>query len=108
MKNIILLLLLSASASALAQKFHQGKLYFADGKTMEGLVEIPKDPYDKTIAYKKKDSDSKTTFNSNELKTVTIFVDDSTQFEFSREIAKKPVSKTKYKILDPAWLTVLV
>jgi hypothetical protein len=110
MKKLILLILILIYASTLsAQKYYKGSLYFIDGKVMNGLVKIPSDPHDKKIEFKKANSDEKISFDSEILKSITISVDDSSQYEFVREIGKKPTSKKgNYKILDPAWLTVLV
>ncbi len=107
MKRLIILCLLFVSVNSIAQKLHNGKLYFVDGKTVDALVSIPKDPGDKKIEYKLKESDAKMTISSGKLKALTIRIDDSTQYEFAREAAKKATSKTKFKVLDTAWLTVL-
>lgn len=107
MRNVLIIVFLLLSGSSIAQKFHKGKLLFVDGKTIDAFVEIPKDPGDKNINYKIKETDQKISVASEQLKSVSIMVDDSTQYEFSREIAKKPVSKTKFRTMEPAWLTVL-
>jgi len=107
MRNVFIIVFLVLSVPSFAQKFHKGKLFFVDGKTVDALVEIPKDPSDKSINYKIKEADSKVAVESDLLKSIIISVDDSTQYEFSREIAKKPVSKTKFRTMDPLWLTVL-
>lgn len=108
MKKIIVLFLLVANTTAFCQRFNKAKIYFADGKVMEGFIDIPKNPYDKTIEFKKNENDKKTTLSSDQLKSLVFSIDDSTQYEFVWEVTKKPVTKTKYKMQDPAWLSVLV
>lgn len=108
MKKTLAILILCVPTFAIAQKYHKGKIEFADGKTLEGLVHEPRDPTEKKIEFKADETSEKVVHESGEVKKVQVNVDDSTTFEFIWSSFRRPVPGGKWKTTRPQWLTTLM
>ncbi|MBC5774684.1 hypothetical protein H8S95_11475 [Pontibacter sp. KCTC 32443] len=103
MKKLFTLILLACTITAFAQDFQPGKLIFANGKEMTGLVKTSS-VQEENVVFKATDSAAKEKINRAELSKVTFPQKDSDA------VVYVPVHTVTYgrKSKEPYWLQVLI
>lgn len=102
MKHVLIFLLV-VPFMVFGQKYHKGTIHFSDGKTLTCLINPPSNPYDKKIETKVSEKSDKVSYKSEDIKSVTIATNDSSQYEFVWGATKKITGG-----LDYSWFYVIL